>query len=198
MLQDAYSTAFLADDKDNPADPLGQRILDPDTYFARREPMPAGIACIHGHFHPGKYQIGDRTVLFTLLRHPVDTILSIYFFWKSASSQYDALHAYCAHNNLSILQTARLPILRWLQSRTYFEGFDMGRFDIIGRHDDRTNALRKLQERIGAPLKTDARANLTPHSEERQEALGNARLRRELEDVLADDMRFFERYALRG
>jgi hypothetical protein len=174
---------------------LSQRVLDTRKYFARRETIPAGIRCIHGHFHPGKFDLTGDVVLFTLLRHPVDNILSIYFFWKTTKRQGDALHDDFCDNRLTIVETARLPLLRWLFSRTYFEDFDMSRFDVIGRHTDRENAIRRLSERIGAPLDIAVRENVTPESVEYEEARGDQALRIQLENILADDILFYERHA---
>jgi hypothetical protein len=107
----------------------------------------------------------------------------------------DALHEYFRDNGLTVVETARLPLLRWLFSRTYFEGFDMSRFDIVGRHTDRENAIRALSERIGAPLDIAVRENITPESLEYEEARADQALRIQLENILADDIRFYERYA---
>ena len=195
MLNEAYGEAFRGDYQDNPANPLSQRVLDPHTYFSRRERLPAGIRCVHGHFHPGKFDLTGDVGLFTLLRHPVDNILSIYFFWKAADHRHDALHNYIYTNNLTIIETARLPLLRWLFSRTYFEGIDMDRFDVIGRQTDRENALKRLSERIGAPLDCSIYENQTPKTDEYEDALADHKLRNTLETILEDDIRFYERYA---
>jgi hypothetical protein len=63
--REAYSEAFLANYQDNPANPLSQRVLDPRKYFSRRETMPAEIKCVHGHFHPGKFELTGDIVLLT-------------------------------------------------------------------------------------------------------------------------------------
>ena len=194
MLKEAYGEGFFSTYRDNPADPLSQRVLDPCKYFSRREKMPIGINCVHGHFHPGKFDLTQDLVLFTLLRHPVDNILSIYFYWNTLKDRSDGLHDYFCHNNLTIMETAQLPLLRWLYSRTYFENFDMRRFDVIGRHEDRENILKKLSERIETPLNIFARENLTPESQERREALEDRALRNQLENLLVEDIRFYERH----
>jgi hypothetical protein len=66
ILKEAYDQAFSANYQDNPANPLSQRVLDPSKYFGRRETMPAEIKCVHGHFHPGKFELTRDIVLFTL------------------------------------------------------------------------------------------------------------------------------------
>ena len=195
MLKIAYGDSFLADYSDDPANPLGQRVLDPDLYLRRKEYFPKNISCIHGHFHPGKYDIRDGTVLSTILRHPIDNIISIFFFWKTLDKQGNKLHDYFIDNQLTIGEMARLPLLRRLYSKTYFEGFDMGRFDLIGRHDSREAALKRLSDLIGTSLDITIRENVTEASEERREMESNLAFQRELEDILADDIKFYERFA---
>ena len=194
VLRDSYGEAFQGDYTDNPANPSSQRVLDPLRYFNRRELLPAGIRCVHGHFHPGKFQIDPTVILFTLIRHPVDNIISIYFFWKNMKRQNDILHDYFLDQNLTIADTARLPILRWLLSKTYFEGFDMGRFNIIARHDDRDQALTELSSLIGITLGVSIRENITAFNPERYETETNTKLRMMLEDILSDDIRFYEKF----
>jgi hypothetical protein len=52
-------------------------------------------------------------------------------------------------------------------SQTYFGGYDMGRFDIIGTYADRDAFIRAVSDLIGIPLSTHERENVTPASEER-------------------------------
>jgi hypothetical protein len=189
-----FGAGLFADYSENPAHPLSPRVLDPLGYMSRHQPLPPGARCIHGHFHPGKYDLGDA-FLFTLLREPVDNMISIYFFWRQMVRQNDPLHDYFLDNNLGLVDAARLPLLQRLLSWTYFGEFDMGRFDLIGRYDDRETALARLAHQYGADFDFSARENVTPLSEERHAARTDPKLRRQLEDILADDIRFFERYA---
>lgn len=195
LLRVAYGDSFMPDYSDDPANPLGQRTLDPNRYLLRNEVFPADVSCIHGHFHPGKYDIKDGTVLSTILRHPVDNIISIFFFWKTLAKQGNALHDYFIDNQLTIQEMAKLPILRNLFSKTYFEGFDMGRFDLIGRHDNRETALKQLSALIGTALDSTIHENITEASAERMELESDPSFRRELEDILTNDIKFYERYA---
>jgi hypothetical protein len=194
LLKTVYGASYQANYGDNPAHPSSQRVLDPGSYFARRETMPAQVRCIHGHFHPGKFSFSYHTVLFTLLRHPVDAVISWYFYWKQMERQNDPLHDYFLDHGLTIAETAQLPLVRWALSRTYFEGFDMGRFDIIGRYSEYEKALKDLSARIGVPFDAGLKENVTPESEARQQASENADLRNQLEDILRDDIRFYEQH----
>lgn len=141
ILSDAFGDTFVADYRDDPADPLSERHLNPPRYFARNRVLAEGVNCIHGHFHPGQFRLDDE-FLFTILRHPIDNVISIYTFWKSDRSNPTGLHAYFLANELDVLQLAQLPLIRHLYSYSYFGGFDMERFDAIG--DMKTGAPRSL------------------------------------------------------
>ena len=194
ILSEAFGAAYLGDYKDDPADPLSERNINPSAYFARNRMLPDGVDCIHGHFHPGQFR-ADDVFLFTILRHPIDNIVSIYSFWKAHTDSTSALHAYFLAKKLSVLEMAQLPLLCFLYSASYFGGFDMARFDLIGRHECRRDALAALGERMGIALDATAHENATPPSSEREELLSDERLRTALKDILAEDIRFYERYA---
>ena len=155
--------------------------------------MPDDVRCLHGHFHPGQFNLAD-TFLFTLLRHPVDNIVSIYFFWKMLPSQGQPLHDLFLARGMSILQMASLPLLQYLYSGTYFGSFDMGRFGLIGRHEDRAAALGKLSEVSGIRIDDDVRVNVTAASVERERMLADKAQMGQLHDLLAEDIRFYERW----
>jgi hypothetical protein len=195
MLRNAFGEAFQIDYAENPASPVSPRVLDPIGYMSRKQIIPEGVQCLHGHFHPAKYAFDARAFLFTLLRHPVDNLISIFFFWKQMPRHNGPLHDYFLTNDLDIIQTARLPLLRTLYSETYFGDFDMGRFDLIGRHENRESALAKLSRQFNVTLDATIRDNVTPPSEERLTANSDTRLRSELESILLQDIRFYDQHA---
>ena len=189
ILSDAFGDTFVADYRDDPADPLSERHLNPPRYFARNPVLAEGVNCIHGHFHPGQFRLDDE-FLFTILRHPIDNVISIYTFWKSDRSNPTGLHAYFLANELDVLQLAQLPLIRHLYSYSYFGGFDMERFDAIGRHENRRSALAAVSDGIGIPIDFAAQENVTPSSPEREELLLNRGVLDALQDILADDIQF--------
>jgi hypothetical protein len=194
-LTHAFGNSLLLEIVDDPAHPTSPRNLDPYGYFSRSRKFPDNIDCIHGHFHPGQFQISRDTFLFTLLRHPVDNLISIYFFWRNLPSHNLALHDYFLNQKLDILATARLPLLRHLYSQTYFGGFDMKRFDIIGRHENRKSALIRLAAAVDRPLDINLHENVTPPSDERLSITTNEKLMAQLHDILADDILFYDQHA---
>jgi hypothetical protein len=193
-LQRTFGERFVQDYADDPANPLSARNLDPIGHLGDPGFVSHNIDCIHGHFHPGKYRYRAEDVLFTLLRDPVDNIISIHFFWKRLQVG-GGLHAYFLQKKMDLFATARLPLLRRLYSETYFGGFDMRRFDLIGRHEARRETLSKLSWIMGRSIDVDTRLNQTEADPEREEVAANPSARARLSTILADDIRFYERHA---
>jgi hypothetical protein len=155
---------------------------------------PAAARAVHGHFHPAKYLDVPDARWFTILRRPPELLISIYWFWVSETFD-DPLHRYFTSERLTVEELAALPIFRTLLSETYFGGVDMGRFDVIGAHEQRGEALRRLGELVGRDLPPDERLRPTPGGERMQEMLCDDALLRRLESILAADVAFYERWA---
>jgi hypothetical protein len=189
-----FGNGLAVETSDDPANPLSPRTLDPGRYGQRNRALPEAVQCLHGHFHPGQFA-RDAGAMFTMLRHPVDNLISIYFFWKGMPRHGNPLHDYWLDNNLQLLDTAKLPALRWLFSRSYFGDFDMSRFAVIGSYENRSQTLQKLGELIGQPLDLTLRENVTEPSAERAETMADHKLLSQLRDILIDDIRFYDRYA---
>lgn len=194
LLLRHFGSTLLLDYADDPAEPASRRNLDPHGFAQRRAPIPEGVVAVHGHFHPAKYQALDDAVWVTVLRHPVDTLMSIYWFWSSYESD-SPLHRYFRAERLDVLQLARLPLLQRLMSSTYFGGVDMSRFSVIGRHEDRQRSLQSIAALLGADLGLDEVRNRTPDQEGLQGMLADGILRRRLQDLLVEDVRFYEKWA---
>ncbi|MBB5753942.1 hypothetical protein [Prosthecomicrobium pneumaticum] len=194
-LAAAYGEAFHGQYDDGPANPVSRRNLDPATAVAGRIEPPEGKLCIHGHYHPGRYALAPGDYLFTMLRPPVENMISIYFFWKRCPGHGNPLHDYVLDAGLDVLAMARLPLLRTLYSRSYFGGFPMERFDQIADHRNRVAAIGRLSAAIGRPLDAQIRVNETPPDPDRAAVEADPRLLARLRDILIDDVRFFERYA---
>ena len=198
-LEAAYGKeAVLLDYADDPADPCGQRILDPDNYRERvkREPLDGRVRVIHGHFHAAKYDHLPSVKRIAFLRDPVENLLSIYFYWKQLPP--DASHGlfrYFWQSDLSVVDLARLPTFRRLYTQVYFGGFDLTSLDFIGFTETYAHDLRRLSSLLDRPL-VECSDNLNPHPTYRDEVRA---LREEpgiitrLRDLLIEDIRFYER-----
>ena len=189
--QDAVSLDY----QDDPADPCSDYSLDPEG--CRRKARDAvhtiAVKVIHGHFHPSKYDFADDVRRITFLRHPVDTLISIYYYWKTRGDGH-CLFNYARERQLTLRQTARLPVVRYLLSRTYFGGFDMDRFDFIGFIDTYTNDMRRLAQVLSVPVaETKENANVYPgYRDEVADIRANRSLVSDLEDSLLEDIRFYD------
>lgn len=204
LFQQAFGEqSVLCDYTDLPADPGAAMYLDPDGWNDRRpEYLPESIRVVHGHFVPDKYDLIPNAYRLTFLRHPVDNIVSIFFYWqKYCPSPTTALYDYFRSRQLTVIELARLPLLRYLYTRTYFGSFDMNRFDFVGCHEHREEDLRLLSDYLGLSLDASVRLNTTDETEPnaaRTELMQDRRMMLKLRDILHDDMLFYERYALRS
>jgi hypothetical protein len=179
----------LLDYADNPADPGSRFRLDPVGFRRDRRRTPGDYAAIHGHFHPEKYALIEprQRWLVTILREPVENLLSIYRFWRQLPSQGNALHDYFLAHDLSPLDLARLPLIGRLMTETYFGGWDMKSFDYIGDHAEYSRSVREIGELLGVSL-LERVENVSPQADI------DADTRRELADVLRDEIEFYERW----
>ena len=194
-LRRSYGDTLMLDYSETPALPQVQRHLDPYSYFMRRDAVPSNIACVFGHFHPAKYQ-HHRAVRFTVLRNPIDNIISIYAYFKATPpTPAGLLHQYMLHEHLDVVGLARLPLLRRLMCDTYFGGVDMTSFQVIGRHEARERTNAAICGALGLEPFENVRAHVTPPSAERDDISVDTRILTQLADILRDDIAFYERWA---
>lgn len=199
-LRDALVAAYgeaavYFDYADDPADPCSPYSLDPvgcrrKTREARFAPV---VRVIHGHFHPSKYQHLEGVRRITFLRHPVDNLISIYFFWKSYKGKGHCLFDYFRDNDMTLLDMACLPTHRYLLSRTFFGGVDMDTFDFIGTTENYEHHCRSLSRLLSIPF-TEYRENVNTYPGYRDRA-NEIRSDRETMKALAgflnDDIEFY-------
>lgn len=187
-----YGQRLLLDNSEDPALADGARQLEPDSYVLRRAVLANDIACVFGHFHPAKYADVPHGLRFTVLREPVENLISIFFYFRAMPAT-GALHRYVVQSGMDLERFARMPIMRWLSSRTYFGGVDMTTFDVIGRHENRAACNARICEALAMPRFDDVHENKTPLDPERA-ALSDAD-RSALREILADDVEFYERWS---
>jgi hypothetical protein len=182
-----------------PGNPSADFIIDPVGWAMRRSTsLPDHIQVVHGHFRPYKYDLLKDVFRLTMLRHPVDNLISIYCYWKKIPLQPNAVHQYFLHENLDVEGLARLPIIRYLYSQTYFGEWDMGRLDFIGRHENRAEDLQRLAEILGISIDTNLHLNATEpegRNLEKEAILSDQKVICRLYDLLADDIHFYEKFS---
>ena len=183
---------------DDPVNPVSRYSLDPAYIHRVPHGIPDGAKVVHGHFTPRRYLgIVPCDGLFTFLREPVENLISIYFFWKSFPRNNSALHTYFLDHNLTIEETAGLPALRRLFTGSYFPDFDMSTFDLIGDVSTYPRDLARLGDLLGRPLEPVVENVNRLRSEPRDgglsydAAIADAALRARLEDILAEDLKFY-------
>ena len=159
---------------------------------AETEIFPSGKRIVHGHFRAQRYA-SARAYWMTFLRHPVDNLISIYFYWKSITTPSHDLHQRFLREQPSILDFAKYPGIQRLMSDTYFGGFDMNRFDFIGFYETRDVDIPRLASSLGLPLVAETHIHKTIGSAERLSVEADASIRQSLADLLTEDMVFYER-----
>lgn len=170
-------------DYDN--DPLVNADMTPAAF-------PVGKRVVHGHFRALRYSPTDAYWM-TFLRHPVDNLISIYFFWTSLAAPTHELHRRFLQERPSLPDFAKFPGIQRLMSETYFGGFDMSRFDFIGFHETRDKDIARLAKETNLPFDADIYANKTAEHGDRRDAEQDAATRAILTDLLAEDVAFYER-----
>jgi hypothetical protein len=178
LLGDAVALDFVHD----PLTPAG----------TQKAPFPSDKRVVHGHFRAQRYA-STQAYWLTFLRHPIDNLISIYFYWKSSTSASHDLHQRFLVEQPSILRFALYPGMRRLMSASYFGGFDMSRFDFIGFYETRHSDIPRLARALGLDLLVETHANKTPVSSERHMAQTDHALRQNLKSLLVDDIRFYDR-----
>jgi hypothetical protein len=196
-LKAAYGESGIRYDyADDPANPCSPYNLDPDGCKAEAQAsvLPDEIKVIHGHFPISKYDHLQGVRRITFLRHPVETMISIYFYWKTLDEGH-GLFQYCRERNLDVLGLARIPLLRYLLSRTYFGGVDMGIFDFVGVTEFYQLSLRRLSDLLEVPV-VETRQNLNRfpgYDAKVQELKQDAAVMNGLRTLLSEDIRFYEK-----
>ncbi|MFU8865990.1 MAG: hypothetical protein ACNA7O_18935 [Rhodobacterales bacterium] len=188
---EGFTTLYNLD----PVDPCSAEYIDPIRYNAAKPASIEPFKAIHGHFSPRHFDRIEKARRIAMLREPVDNLISIYFFWRKyfeAGNKGHALYEYAMSQNLTLLEFAQLPNLRFLYSRSYFGNFDMSKFDVIGSYDSRVEYFEKVSELCGCRIDGSIHANKTPTSEERQLLSADSKLMLSLRTLLSDDIRFFE------
>ena len=156
-------------------------------------------AAIHGHFLPLKYRIALRnhpTRYVTWLRHPVERLLSHYYFWQrthAAATPAQPLRYRVAREQWSLERFCLAPQLRNLYSQ-YLWGFPPSRFDFIGITERYESDLAAFARRFLPGAATAERARVNTERGDASYPV-DPELRTRIERHHADDMRLY-RWAL--
>lgn len=193
---------LLLDYGDDPVNPLSIVSIDPNRYNVEPIKSIAPHKIVHGHFSPHKYANLNNAFRMTFLRHPIDNIMSIYYFWMAhKSDSWDSsVFQYFKDENLSLLRFAMLPKIRYLYTRTYFFDFDMKYFDFIGDYAKYDEELVRLGKCLGVTFDLNVRVNITKEYFESPPSIKNEREVNAITEydtlafILKDDIDFYERF----
>jgi hypothetical protein len=182
----AQFTALLGDEAvhlDLAHDPFSGRGEEPATF-------PPGARIVHGHFAARRYA-GSAACWITFLRHPIDNVFSNFAYWKLVNAPALGIDV---NQFPSVVDFASFPGQSTLFSEAYFGGFDMRRFDFIGFHETRAVDMQHLGRLLGLKLDAGVHINKTPAYGLRTTEEANPAIRARLTDILAPDIRFYEKW----
>ena len=95
----------------------------------------SGTECIHGHFLPLKYRFLEMKMPLTYvtwLRHPVDRVISHYYFWKSHQpTVLPPLHARMIREEWTLERFCLGPEMKDIYHQ-FFWGFPLKKLSFIG------------------------------------------------------------------
>jgi hypothetical protein len=165
---------------------------------------PDNCSVIYGHFRAIKYQHLYNAVWITMLREPVDRILSLYFNYlfypvERLKNEPTELRLRVNQGKIGLLEFARYPAIAGQMHKYYFGGFEMNRFDLIILHSSYAAGVHRLSKLIGVPLSVEHRNVSSSRShlytEARLQIENDSETLHDLKAVLRDEIEFFERAA---
>jgi hypothetical protein len=156
-------------------------------------PLDPHIAAVFGHFRPARYDHIRPATRCTILRHPVDTLISIYFFWKTCPRHANPVHDKFLAESPTLESFAKYEGIRRLMSQTYFGGYDIRQFDFVGFYEHLDEDLDSLGTLLGMDLDPKFHANKTETGwAERDQIFADRKRLRTVESYLEDDIAFYE------
>ena len=164
---------------------------------------PEDYPVIFGHFAARKYQHIENAMWVTLLREPVDRVLSLYFNWRF--TPFEMLQNEPRKTGIRRkVRDGRIELLEFAQRRgiadsmheRYFGGFDMGRFNLIIIHSSYAAGVQQLSQRIDAPLlvehKNVSSSRSDAYMNERRRIESDPKIMQNLREILQKEIEFYE------
>lgn len=112
--------------------------------------LPRGCRCVHGHFLARKYDGRFPSALRAVwLRDPVERLASHYAYWRRTPFPDNSLCRRLLQENWTLLDFARQPAMRELQTR-FLQGVDLDGFAFVGVTEAYARGIRLFQ-RIFCP-----------------------------------------------
>ena len=180
---------------DDPVDPLSKTNTDPLSSRENAKTIynsSAQDTIFHGHFSPRKFQNLDFDLKFTIIRHPVNWIISLYFFWSKMAD--DGVTAHNLYEKFkierpSLQDFAKYPAINDCLSRAYFGDYPIENLDFVGIQERYQETIKRLSELLGQQLmesEENKRQNIDILPEVDDKTLNR------LYSLLAKDISFYE------
>lgn len=192
------SERIYFDYDNNPGSPTSDHAIDPLGSMRRFHADRALLddkRIAYGHFHPAKYRkIWPSARWMTVLRHPVDRVISHYYFWKVYDpSATNPVRHYLHRHRLSLIEFASLPYSRSFYRGLFFSGLERSDFAFVGRADDLDAVARIVGDAIGAPIYIpNVNISLLRCEDAARQEIDSALPM--LKSILADEIDFYERW----
>lgn len=196
-LKRAYGRGLHQDYGDFPADPAARMHLDPDGFLrdahAGGHPELAGKNAVHGHFWLRKYDRLTNAARITFLRHPVDRIISLYFYWRSVQDPEHPMVRYIAVHQPDLAGFADMEWTRTFLTRRFFRDVEPSRFDFIGFHEEMGEGIGRLSRLLGRDLAMPVHNvnDFPAYADEVAAIKADSALMARLERSAAEEMRFY-------
>ncbi|MET0313292.1 MAG: sulfotransferase family 2 domain-containing protein [Hansschlegelia sp.] len=164
-----------------------------------RDDLPgqvAGKRLAYGHLRIADFDDIPSRFRITFLRDPVDRLISLYFYFLGTPARGSGERKRIHSDGAGILDFARSPRIATAYSERYFGGYDMSRFDLIGRFENFADDISRIETLIGASLPVH-RLNPSPdpdYAANKAAILGDPHLMAGLREVLAADIEFYENH----
>lgn len=179
----------------NPASLLN---TDPERYWhtLRRDPVEAIVI---GHLPIAAYDHVTDALRIALLRHPVDRMISHYFFWLYLEPPNDKNPLWHSVRNgkVSLEEFSRLPLIQGLYRHGYFQRTDMRLFDLLIVYERLTSGIDRLSRLIGAQISfptTNVTAQIWPsYAADKAAIKADAMLWERLSTNLREETGFYQK-----
>jgi hypothetical protein len=149
--------------------------------------------CVHGHLRIVDYLAYEPKFLMTMLRDPIDRIVSYYIYFKTFEPDNAVIQSMYADSNQGIVDFAKLIGCDY---RLYLMGVDLEKFDFVGIVENYTYSLKTMKNILNVEgimeHEEDLHLNASPQPETKDNILQDELVVCQLRDILHDDIVIYD------